>query len=122
MIEKFFNPKSIAVIGASRTPGKVGYAILENLKKSFSGKIYPINPFATEILGLKAYSSLKDIPEKVDLAIIAVKAEIVKEALKDCGEKGVKNVIIISSGFKEAGNVKEEEEIKKIAKKYGIGL
>jgi len=55
MIEKFFNPKSIAVIGASRTPGKVGYAILENLKKSFSGKIYPINPFATEILGLKAY-------------------------------------------------------------------
>ncbi|HIQ49637.1 MAG TPA: CoA-binding protein [Nanoarchaeota archaeon] len=122
MIEKFFNPKSIAVIGASRTPGKVGYAILENLKKSFSGKIYPINPFATEILGLKAYSSLKDIPEKVDLAIIAVKAEIVKEALKDCGEKGVKNVIIISSGFKEAGNVKEEEEIKKIAKKYGIRI
>lgn len=122
MIEKFFNPKSIAVIGASRTPGKVGYAILENLKKSFSGKIYPINPFATEILGLKVYSSLKDIPEKVDLAIIAVKAKIVKEVLKDCGKKGVKHVIIISSGFKEVGNLKEEEEIKKIAKKCGIRI
>lgn len=120
MLEKFFNPKSIAVIGASRKPGKVGYAILENLKNSFSGKIYPVNPNATEILGLKAYPCVKDIEEKVDLAIIAVKAHLVEEILKNCGKKGVKNVIIISSGFKEVGNVKGEEKIRKIAKKYKI--
>ncbi len=120
MLEKFFSPKSIAVIGASRKPGKVGYAILENLKNSFSGELYPVNPFATEILGLKAYSCVKDIEEKVDLAIIAVKAELVEEILKNCAKKGVKNVIIISSGFKEVGNLEAEEKIKKLAKKHGI--
>jgi len=75
MLDKFFNPKSIAVIGASRTKGKVGYAIVENLKRSFSGKIFPINPFASEILGLKCYPSVLDVPEKIDLAIVTVKAE-----------------------------------------------
>ncbi len=122
MLEKFFSPKSIAVIGASRKPGKVGYAILQNLKNSFSGEIYPVNPNATEILGLKVYPCVRDIEEKVDLAIIAVKAEIVPEILESCGKKGIKNVIIISSGFKEVGNIEGEEKIKKIAKKYKIRI
>ena len=68
-LEKFFNPNSIAVIGASRTPGKIGHTILENLKYSFKGKIYPINPNAGEILGLTAYSSVLDVEEPVDLGI-----------------------------------------------------
>ncbi len=122
MLEKFFNPKSIAVVGASRTPGKVGHAILQNLKNHFQGKIYPINPFATEILGLKVYPSLKEVPEKVDLAVIAVKAELVEEALKDCNKNGCKNVIIISSGFSEIGREDLEKRIETYAKKHGIRI
>ena len=120
MLDKFFNPKSIAVIGASRKPGKVGYAILENLKRSFSGKIYPINPNASEILGLKCYPSVLDIDEKIDLAIIAVKAEIVESVVKECKKAGIKNVIIISSGFSEVGNEKSEKNLQNFVKKNKI--
>ncbi len=120
MLEKFFSPQSIAVVGASRKPGKVGYAILQNLKNSFKGRLYPINPNATEILGLKAYPSLKEVKDKIDLAVIAVKAPLVEEILRECGKKGIKGVIIISAGFKEIGNAEGEERIKKIAKKYNI--
>ncbi|NOZ82066.1 MAG: CoA-binding protein [Candidatus Micrarchaeota archaeon] len=112
MIEKFFNPESVAVIGASRRPGKVGHAILESLKKSFPGKIYPVNPEAVEILGLKAYPSVLDIKEKIDLAVICVPAEKVLSVLKECKKKKIKAVIIISSGFSEIGRKKEEEKLK----------
>ncbi len=114
----FFNPRTIAVIGASHTPGKVGYAILENLKASFKGKIYPVNPKGGEILGLKVYRSVLEIEDSVDLAIIAVKAQIVENVLEECGKKGVKAVVIISAGFKEVGNVEGEERIKEIIEKY----
>ena len=86
---KFFNPNSIAVIGASRTQGKIGYTILENLKYSFKGKIYPINPNAGEILGLTAYSSVLDIEEPVDMAVISVPAEMVKDVLLECKKKKI---------------------------------
>ncbi len=122
MLEKFFNPKSIAVVGASRTPGKVGHAIVENLKASFEGKIYPINPNATEILGIKSYPSLSELPETVDLAVIAVKAEIVEDVLKDCKKNGCKHVIIISSGFSEVGREDLEKRIKNYAEKNGIRI
>lgn len=78
-LESFFTPKSVAVIGASRTPGKLGYTILENLKLSFRGPIYPINPNAAEILGLKSYPSVTSIKEPIDLAIIVIPAELGKK-------------------------------------------
>lgn len=113
---KFFNPNSIAVIGASRTQGKIGYTILENLKYSFKGKIYPINPNAGEILGLTAYSSVLDIEEPVDMAVISVPAEIVKDVLIDCKKKKIGAVVIISSGFSEIGENERDLELKNILK------
>ncbi|MFH0929127.1 MAG: CoA-binding protein [Candidatus Aenigmatarchaeota archaeon] len=115
-LNKFFNPSSIAVIGASRTPGEIGYTILENLKFSFKEKIYPINPNAGEILGLTAYSSVLDIEEPIDLAVIAVPAEIVKDVLLECKQKKIGAVVIISSGFSEIGEKERELELKNILK------
>ena len=113
---KFFNPNSIAVIGASRTQGKIGYTILENLKYSFKGKIYPINPNAGEILGLTAYSSVLDIEEPVDMAVISVPAEMVKDVLLECKKKKIGAVVIISSGFSEIGENERDLELKNILK------
>ena len=115
-LDKFFNPKSVAVIGASRTAGKLGYTILENLKISFNGKIYPINPNAGEILGLISYPSVLDVKEPIDLAIIVVPAEIVKSILENCIKKKINHIIIISSGFSEIGEKERELELKKIKK------
>lgn len=115
-LSKFFEPKSIAVIGASHEPEKIGYVILENLKVSFEGKIYPINPSFPEIQGLKAYPSVLDIEEAVELAIIVVPAKIVKDVVDECVKKKIKNIIVISSGFGETGDNKIEDEIKEIIK------
>jgi len=115
-LETLFNPKSIAVIGASRTPGKIGYYILENLKNSFSGPIYPINPNATEILNLATYPTVLNVEEPIDLAIICVPAEIVKSVLEECIKKKIKDSIIISAGFSEIGRKDLELELKTLAK------
>lgn len=112
MLNKFFTPASIALIGASRTPGKIGYAILESLKNSFSGEIYPINPEATEIQGLMSYFSVLNIKDKIDLAIIAIPAENVLEAIKECKKKKINAVIVISSGFSEIGEKERELKLK----------
>ncbi|RLF89021.1 acyl-CoA synthetase (NDP forming), partial [Thermococci archaeon] len=102
MLSKIFYPSSVAVVGASRTRGKIGNEILRNLIYSgYRGGIYPVNPNAEAILGLKAYPTVKEIPYSVDLAIIAVPAKIVPSIMKDCVEKGVKGAVIISSGFSE---------------------
>lgn len=119
-LDRFFNPRSIAVIGASRTPGKIGYTILENIKMSFNGKIYPINPNTEEIMGLKCYPSVKEIKEPIDMAIIAVNAKIVPKVLEECGKKKISSVIIISSGFSEINKKEIEDELKIIIKKYKI--
>ena len=116
-LEKFFNPTSIAVIGASRTPGKIGFTILENLKFSFKEKIYPINPNAGEILGLTSYSSVLDIEEPIDLGIIVVPVNIVNDILLECKKKKIKAVIIISSGFSEIGEKEREIDLKNIISK-----
>lgn len=115
-LNKFFNPSSIAVIGASRTPGEIGYTILENLKFSFKEKIYPINPNAGEILGLTSFASVLDIEEPIDLAIIAVPSDIVKDVLLECKQKKIGAVVIISSGFSEIGEKEKELELKNILK------
>lgn len=121
-LDVFFTPASVALIGASRTPGKIGYSMLENLKKSFSGPIYPINPEATEIAGLSTFPSITNVPASVDLAIIAVKAEIVPIVLNECIKKKVKAIIVISAGFSEIGNKKDEEELQKLIKGKNIRL
>ncbi len=121
-LECFFNPKSIAVIGASSRVGSIGYVILDNLVKKFKGKVYPVNPKYSEIFGLKCYPTIKDIEEQVDLAVIAVRAEIVPRIMEDCSVKGVKCVIIISAGFSEIGpeGAERERKVLEIARKSGI--
>lgn len=125
MVKDMFTPKSIAIIGASRNPTKVGHTILRNVIKSgYKGRIYPINPKADEILGIKCYKSILNVPDEVDLAVIAVPAPAVLDVAKDCGEKGVKYLVIISAGFKEVGGEGVDREIKliSIGKKYGMRI
>jgi acetyl coenzyme A synthetase (ADP forming)-like protein len=115
-LEAFFKPKSVAVIGASRESRKFGHVIFKNFARSeFEGKTYPVNPKAENILGFKVYPSLKEIPDEVDLAVIAIPAPIVSSAIEDCLSKNVKAAVIISGGFKETGEKGEklENEIKK---------
>ena len=125
MLEAFFNPQSVAVIGASRSKEKLGHGVLANLiKYGYPGQIYPINPKADEILGLKCYPSVLDVPGPIDLAIVVIPAQFVAAVLEECGQKGVKGVVIISAGFREAGRegVKRERKIVDIAKRYKMRL
>ena len=123
MLRVLLEPKSIAVIGASRTPGKIGNVILRNIiGYGFQGKIYPVNPHATEILGLKTYPSVLDIPDEVDVAVVAVPALEVPRAIEECGKKGVKVAVVITSGFSEVGNVELENTIIKLAEKYKVRI
>ncbi len=120
-MEKLFNPKAIAVVGATPKEGKVGNILLKNLSE-FKGKMYAVNPKYKEVLGFECYPSVKDIPEVVDLAVIAVPAKAVPKVLEDCGEKGVRAVVIISAGFREVGNYKLEIELVEICKQYEIEM
>ncbi len=120
VIDSILLPKSIAVIGASATPGKIGYTVLDNLvNQGYKGKIYPINPKGGEILGLKVYTSVMDVPDPIDSAVITVPASITLEAVEECGKKGVKGLIIITSGFSEVGKKELEDQI--VAKAHSFG-
>ena len=100
-LNKMFKPESVAVIGASNTPGKVGYIIVDNLiNDGFEGEIYPVNPKGGEILGKTAYPNIKDVPGKVDLVIITIPSPFVNTAVKECGEVGIENMVVITAGFK----------------------
>lgn len=119
-LEQLFNPRTIAVIGASATPGKVGHKVVYNLlQNGFPGRIYPINPHAEEILGLRCFKSVKEVPEEIDLAVIAVPAAVVPQVVEECGQKGVPFLVILASGFAEVGRVKEERELVGLAHRYG---
>ncbi|MCD6552412.1 MAG: acetate--CoA ligase [Anaerolineae bacterium] len=125
MLEMFFAPSSVAVIGASRRPEKLGYGVLSNIiTQGYQGKVYPINPKAEEILGLKCYASVLDVPDPIDLAVIVIPAQYVGAALEECGQKGVRGVVVISAGFREVGSEgrKREKELVRIARKYGMRL
>lgn len=125
MLSFFFNPESVAVIGASTSPEKLGHAVLRNMIDcGYQGKLYPINPKADEILGLTAYPSVIDVPGEIEMAVIVIPHQFVPEALRECGEKGVKGVVIITAGFREAGvkGVEREREIIRIAKEYGMRI
>jgi len=122
-MKALFEPSSIAIIGASKNPEKIGYKVVENIVAGgYKGKIYPINPKGGELLGLEVYKSIEEVKSNIDLAIITIPAKIVYDAVKKCGEKGVKYCIIISSGFSEIGYKKEEERIVEVAKKYGMRI
>lgn len=122
-LEKVFNPESIAIIGVSSNPRKLGYQCLKALlTDGYQGTIYPVHPQLKELMGVKVYNSLDEIIGSVDLAIIAVSAPKVPDALRECAKKNIKAVIIISSGFKEIGEHGEilEKKIKEIANMHGI--
>lgn len=124
-LTSLFSPKSVCVIGASRSPEKVGEIILKNIINSkYAGEIYPVNPNVETINDLKCYPDVKSIPEIPDLAIIAIPAAFVLEELEQIGEKGIKNVIVITSGFKEIGSEGEklEKDLEDLAKKYNINV
>ncbi len=127
MLKPFFEPSSVAVIGASRDPAKLGFAVLNNLVEGGyvqKGAVYPINPKADEVLGLKAYASVMDVPDDIELAVIVIPYTYVPDALRVCGQKGIPAAIVISAGFREAGmeGLERERELIDIAKECGIRL
>ena len=124
-LEKFFNPQSIAIVGASRQKSKVGYEILTSIiNAGYKGKIFPVNPKAETIEGLKCYPDLKSIGQIPSLVIIVVPAQIVPSVMQQCAKTGVKAVIIITAGFKEVDKEGKELEqrVVQIAKQAGIRI
>ena len=122
-MNRIMKPDAVAVIGASAETGKIGNSIMKNLiNGGYQGAIYPIHPSATEIMGKKAYKSVKDVPGVIDVAVFAIPAKFVAQALTECGEKKIPGAVLIPSGFAETGNVAGQEEIVAVARKYGVRL
>lgn len=123
-LHTLFDPRSVAIIGADDTPSRVGYALMKNITEQGGRLVYPVTPDKTEVLGYTAFASVRDIPETVDLAVIAVRASIVPSLLEECGEKGIRNVVLISAGFKEMGGEGTllEATVAETARKYRMTL
>ncbi len=119
-MEALFNPKSIAVIGVSRHKNKVGRIIFDNLKEKV--KVYPINPNAKRIEGVKVYPSVLDVEDEIDVAVIAIPSNFIPKVLEEVGKKGIKYAIIISAGFSEVGNKQLVYKVKRVARRYGIRI
>jgi acyl-CoA synthetase (NDP forming) len=125
-LDAFFNPKSVAVIGATKKVGKAGYVIFKNLATNkqrgvFKGELYPVNPGEESILGFKCFGTLKKVPEsQIDLIVIIVPAKFVASVMEEAVQKKAKTAVIITAGFKEVGNKEMEDQVIEIAKKGGI--
>ncbi len=120
-LDSFFNAQNIVIIGVSRDPNKVGHVIFRNfIDGGYQGKLFIVNPNAENILNYHSYASILDIDDKIELAIVAVPAEIVPKVLEGCGKKKIQNVIIVSAGFKEVGNYKLEKKLEDVIKKYKL--
>jgi acetyl coenzyme A synthetase (ADP forming)-like protein len=122
-MNRIMKPDAVAVIGASAEAGKIGNSVMKNLiNGGYQGEIYPIHPSATEIMGRKAYKSVKDVPGNIDVAVFAIPAKIVAQALIEVGEKKIAGAVLIPSGFAETGNVAGQQELVDIGRKYGVRL
>ncbi|MBL7961125.1 acetate--CoA ligase family protein [bacterium] len=124
-LDKVFKPRSIAIIGASRKKQTIGREIIHNLiEYEFTGAIYPVNPNADSIHSVKCYSSVKEIPGEIDLAIITVPKQLVLGVVDECGEKGIKGLIVITAGFKEVGaeGAELEQKLVEKIKQYGMRM
>jgi acetyl coenzyme A synthetase (ADP forming)-like protein len=120
---RIMKPKGLAVIGASAESGKIGNSVMKNLiNGGYKGQIYPIHPTADTIMGKKVYKSVKDVPGDIDVAVFAIPAKFVAEALKEVGEKKIAGAVLIPSGFAETGNVEGQNELIEIGRKYGVRL
>jgi acetyl coenzyme A synthetase (ADP forming)-like protein len=120
-IKYLFEPRSVAVVGASSKEGKLGHTVVSNLVASgYQGKIYPVNPAGGEILGIPAYTDVRSIPDEIDLAVIIIPAGVVFDAVKDCAQKKARFAAIISSGFSEIGNAEEEKKIINYARQHDM--
>jgi len=122
-MNRIMRPEAVAVIGASSEEGKIGNSVMKNLiNGGYQGKIYPINPSADEILGLKAYKTVGEVPGEIDVAVFAIPAKFVAGALKECGAKKIPGAVLIPSGFAETGNVEGQLEIQRIGREQNIRL
>src|SRR5215831_16826176 len=122
-MNRIMKPEAVAVIGASAENGKIGNSVMKNLiNGGYQGAIYPIHPSATEILGKKAYKSVKDVSGTIDVAVFAIPAPLVAKALVEVGEKQIPGAVLIPSGFAETGNVEGQKEIQAVGRKYNVRL
>ncbi len=122
-LRPFFNAKGVAILGASTNPKKLSYGILENLLTyGYQGGVYPVNPNAESILGRKAYASILDVPDPVELAVVVLPVTVIMDTMREIGERGIKTVVIITGGFKELGpeGAEIEKSVKKLAESYGM--
>ena len=122
-IRSLFEPLSVAVVGASNDDSKIGYKVLDNISScGYLGRIYPINPKGGSILGIPAFKSMLEVPEPVDMVIICVPAKLVFQTVVHCSQNGSKNLVIITSGFSEIGNLEEEIKLVDYAREYGMRI
>lgn len=120
-MDSFFEPRSVAVVGASARPQSLGHVLLKNIiDGGFRGDIFPVNPRADSILGLRAYPSILDVESEVELAVIMIPSSVIIDVVGQCGRKGVKALVVISAGFSEAGNADLEAELLREAEKWGM--
>ncbi len=122
-LDNFFRAESVALIGASATPGKIGNAVLDSLLKyEYQGRVYPINPGRGEIMGARTYPSLEDIPEQIDLVVVTIDLRLVPDVIGVCAKKGIHNLVVISGGGKELGGERTEleGEIRRLARAHDV--
>ena len=120
-LDGLLRPKAIAIVGASNTPGKIGHTVVKNLIDcQYDVGIYPINPKGGEILGLQVYPSVLNVPHNIDAAILVIPARLTPKIAAECGQKGIKGLIILASGFSEMGRTALEDEVVRTAHQYGM--
>jgi acyl-CoA synthetase (NDP forming) len=124
-LDTIFRPRSIAVIGASQQRGKIGWEIVHNIiRYGFRGKVFPVNPRAEFVHSIKSYRSISDVPDEIDMAIVAVAREAVLDVIDECGKKGVRGVVVITAGFKEVSEegARLERQLAQKIKSYGMRM